>query len=153
VIEAAVKVLPLSGADRAIAVPSEGGYFVAVADGAGGTGGGASAGDRLIVALTKLTAQAASADWWSVLLATISLRRLPACGPEGTDRERTRRDSRPLPSVSRERRAVTPGQQDGSASFTVDSITVSAESASKWGAASRSVQLPMSRVGPLQAPR
>jgi hypothetical protein len=59
VIEAAVKVLPPSGADRAIAVPSEGGYFVAVA---GGTGGGASA------ALTKLTAQAASADWWSVLL-------------------------------------------------------------------------------------
>ena len=56
-IEAAVKVLPPSGADRAIAVPSEGGYFVAVADGAGGTGGGASAADRLIVALTKLTAQ------------------------------------------------------------------------------------------------
>jgi hypothetical protein len=68
VIEAAVKVLPPSGADRAIAVPSEGGYFVAVADGAGGTGGGASAADRLIVALTKLTAQAAWADWWSVLL-------------------------------------------------------------------------------------
>ena len=41
---------------------------MAVADGAGGTGGGASAADRLIVALTKLTAQAASADWWSVLL-------------------------------------------------------------------------------------
>jgi len=68
VIEAALKVLPPSGADRAIAVPSEGGYLVAVADGAGGTGGGASAADRLIVALTKLTAQAASADWWSVLL-------------------------------------------------------------------------------------
>jgi hypothetical protein len=68
VIEAAVKVLPPSGADRAIAVPSEGGYFVAVADGAGGIGGGASAADRLIVDLTKLTAQAASADWWSVLL-------------------------------------------------------------------------------------
>ena len=67
-IEAAVKVLPPSGADRAIAVPSEGGYFVAVADGAGGTGGGASAADRLIVALTKLRAQAAWADWWSVLL-------------------------------------------------------------------------------------
>lgn len=67
-IEAAVKMLPPSGADRAIAVPSEGGCFVAVADGAGGTGGGASAADRLIVALTKLTAQAASADWWSVLL-------------------------------------------------------------------------------------
>ena len=31
-IEAAVKVLPPSGADRAIAVPSEGGCFVAVAD-------------------------------------------------------------------------------------------------------------------------
>src|SRR5437016_1561422 len=58
VIEAAVKVLPPSGADRAIAVPSEGGYFVAVADGAGGTGGGASAADRLIVVLTRLTAQA-----------------------------------------------------------------------------------------------
>ena len=67
-IEAAVRVLPPSGADRAIAVPSEAGYFVAVADGAGGTGGGASAADRLILALTKLTAQAASADWWSVLL-------------------------------------------------------------------------------------
>ena len=64
-IDAAVKGLPPSGADRAIAVLSGGGYFVAVADGAGGTGGGASAADRLIVALTKLAAQAAWADWWS----------------------------------------------------------------------------------------
>ena len=52
-IEAALKVLPPSGADRAIAVLSEGGYFVAVADGAGGTGGGASTADRLIIALTS----------------------------------------------------------------------------------------------------
>ena len=41
---------------------------MAVADGVGGTGGGASAADRLMVALKKLAAQAASADWWSVLL-------------------------------------------------------------------------------------
>jgi PPM family protein phosphatase len=67
-VQAAIKVLPPSGQDRAVARPTRGGYLVAVADGAGGTGGGASAADRLIVSLTKLTAEAASADWWSVLL-------------------------------------------------------------------------------------
>ena len=41
---------------------------MAVADGAGGTGGGGAAADRLINSLSKLTAEAANADWWSVLL-------------------------------------------------------------------------------------
>jgi hypothetical protein len=53
-------------AQTALAAP--GGYLVAVADGAGGTGGGAAAAERLITALTKLTAEAGSADWWTVLL-------------------------------------------------------------------------------------
>lgn len=67
-VETAIKVLPATGQDRAIALPAAGGYLVAVADGAGGTGGGAAAADRLIVALSKLTTEAASTDWWTVLL-------------------------------------------------------------------------------------
>jgi serine/threonine protein phosphatase PrpC len=67
-VEIATKVLPASGEDRAIAVPTAGGYLLAVADGAGGTGGGGVAADCLINSLSKLTAEAASADWWSVLL-------------------------------------------------------------------------------------
>jgi serine/threonine protein phosphatase PrpC len=68
-VEAAVKVLLASGAgeDRAIAVPTAGGYMVAVADGAGGTGGGSAAADSLIAFLSKLTAGAASTDWFSAL--------------------------------------------------------------------------------------
>jgi serine/threonine protein phosphatase PrpC len=68
VIEAAVKVVPPAGADRAAALPTPGGYLAAVADGAGGTGGGAATAERLITALSKLTAEAGSADWWTVLL-------------------------------------------------------------------------------------
>jgi serine/threonine protein phosphatase PrpC len=68
-VEAAVRVLPASGAgeDRAIAVPTPGGYVVAVADGAGGTGGGAAAADSLIAFLSKLAEGAASIDWFAAL--------------------------------------------------------------------------------------
>jgi serine/threonine protein phosphatase PrpC len=68
-VEAAVRVLPASGAgeDRAIAVPAPGGYLVAVADGAGGTGGGSAAADSLIAFLSKLTGGAASTDWFAAL--------------------------------------------------------------------------------------
>ena len=52
-MEAAINVLPMSGQDRAIAIPTAGGYLVAVADGAGGTGGGAVAAERLIAFVTK----------------------------------------------------------------------------------------------------
>jgi len=41
-MDAAIIVLPMSAQDRAIAIPAAGGYLVAVADGAGGTGGGLS---------------------------------------------------------------------------------------------------------------
>jgi PPM family protein phosphatase len=66
-VEAAIKVLPASGQDRAIAVPSARGYLVAVADGAGGTGGGAAAAERLMAILTSLTQGAASTDWFAAL--------------------------------------------------------------------------------------
>jgi serine/threonine protein phosphatase PrpC len=42
---------------------------VAVADGAGGTGNGAAAAERLIAALTKLAGGAASTDWFDALCA------------------------------------------------------------------------------------
>lgn len=67
-MEAAIKVLPTSGQDRAVAVRAGRGYLVAVADGAGGTGGGAAAADRVIASLSKLVDAAASADWSAVLL-------------------------------------------------------------------------------------
>jgi hypothetical protein len=68
-VEAAIKVLSASGSgqDRAIAVPSEGGYLVAVADGAGGTGNGPAAADGLIEFVSKLTKAAASTDWFDAL--------------------------------------------------------------------------------------
>jgi serine/threonine protein phosphatase PrpC len=66
-MEAAAKVLPVSGEDRAIAMPTAEGYLVAVADGAGGTGGGAAAAERLITFLAKLAQEAASADWFAAL--------------------------------------------------------------------------------------
>jgi PPM family protein phosphatase len=68
-VEAAIKVLSASGSgqDRAIAVPSEGGYLVAVADGAGGVGDGAAAADGLIEFVSKLTKAAASTDWFDAL--------------------------------------------------------------------------------------
>ena len=52
-----------------MAVPTGGGYLVAVADGAGGTGNGAAAAERLITALTKLAGAAASTDWFDTLCA------------------------------------------------------------------------------------
>ena len=68
-VEAAFKVLPAPGAgeDRAIAVPAAGGYLVAVADGAGGTGGGSAAADGLIEFLSRLTEKAATTDWFGAL--------------------------------------------------------------------------------------
>jgi serine/threonine protein phosphatase PrpC len=68
-VEAAVKVLPASGTgeDRAIAVPTAGGYLVAVADGAGGTGGGSAAAESLIALLSRLTDGPASTDWFAEL--------------------------------------------------------------------------------------
>lgn len=68
-MEVAIKVLSASGSgqDRAIAVPTEGGYLVAVADGAGGTGDGAAAADGLIEFVSKLTKSAASTDWFDAL--------------------------------------------------------------------------------------
>lgn len=67
-MEAAFKLLPACGQDRAMAVPTPVGYLVAVADGAGGTGDGAAAAERLITGLTKLAGVAASTDWFEALL-------------------------------------------------------------------------------------
>jgi PPM family protein phosphatase len=67
-VEAAVKLLPEDGQDRAMAAPTPGGYLVAVADGAGGTGNGAAAAERLITGLTKLAHLAVSTDWFETLL-------------------------------------------------------------------------------------
>jgi PPM family protein phosphatase len=71
IVEAAVRVSPASGPgeDRAVAVPTGDGYLVAVADGAGGTGNGAAAAERLVTALTKLAGVAASTDWFDALCA------------------------------------------------------------------------------------
>ncbi|MGO8854582.1 MAG: protein phosphatase 2C domain-containing protein [Steroidobacteraceae bacterium] len=66
-MEAAVNVLPISGQDRAIAIPTSGGYLVALADGAGGTGNGAVAAERLIEFVSGLTEKAASTDWFDAL--------------------------------------------------------------------------------------
>ena len=52
-----------------MAVRAGSGYLVAVADGAGGTGNGAAAAERLIAALTKLATGAASTDWFGALCA------------------------------------------------------------------------------------
>jgi serine/threonine protein phosphatase PrpC len=70
-VEAAVVVLPASGAgqDRALAVPTSGGYVVAVADGAGGTGSGAAAAERLVALVAQRVAEAASTDWFDALCA------------------------------------------------------------------------------------
>lgn len=66
-MEVAINVLPVSGQDHAIAIPAGGGYLVALADGAGGIGNGAVAAERLIAFVTKLSWEAASADWFAVL--------------------------------------------------------------------------------------
>ena len=68
-MEAAINVLPMSGQDRAIAIPTAGGYLVAVADGAGGTGGGAVAAEHLIAFVSGLSEEAASTDWFDALCA------------------------------------------------------------------------------------
>lgn len=68
-VEAAINVLPMSGQDRAIAIPTAGGYLVALADGAGGTGGGAVAAERLIAFISRLTEKAVSTDWFDALCA------------------------------------------------------------------------------------
>jgi serine/threonine protein phosphatase PrpC len=67
-MQAATKVLPARGQDRAIAVPAPGGYLVAVADGAGGSGDGAAAAERVITGLAELAGAAASTDWFAALL-------------------------------------------------------------------------------------
>lgn len=68
-MEVAVRVLAASayGEDRALALPTAGGYLVAVADGAGGTGNGAAAADRLIAFISKLVEAAESTDWFDAL--------------------------------------------------------------------------------------
>src|ERR1700692_574760 len=68
-MSAAINVLPMSGQDRAIAIPAAGGYLVALADGAGGTGNGAAAAECLIAFVTKVSKEAASADWFAALCA------------------------------------------------------------------------------------
>ena len=50
-----------------MAIPTPGGYLVALADGAGGTGNGAIAADHLMAYVTKLVPDAATADWFEVL--------------------------------------------------------------------------------------
>ena len=67
-MEAALKLLPENGQDRALAAGVPGGYLVAVADGAGGTGNGAAAAERLITGLAKLAGVAASTDWFGAIL-------------------------------------------------------------------------------------
>lgn len=66
-MQTATKVLPASGQDRAVALPSATGYLVAVADGAGGTSGGAAAAERLVAFVTNLAPQAASTDLFAAL--------------------------------------------------------------------------------------
>ena len=68
-LEVAINVLPMSGQDRAIAIPAAGGYLVALADGAGGTGNGAVAAECLIAFVTKQSKEAASVDWFAALCA------------------------------------------------------------------------------------
>lgn len=53
-MDSALKVLPILGQDRAIALPTSGGYLVALADGAGGSGGGAVAAEYLVATASKL---------------------------------------------------------------------------------------------------
>src|SRR5215469_16000992 len=66
---AAVEVLPTSaGEDRAVAVPVAGGYLVAVADGAGGTGNGGTAAQAFINELQMMALNdPARTDWFDRL--------------------------------------------------------------------------------------
>jgi PPM family protein phosphatase len=70
-VEAAVAVLQASGlgADRALAVPTAQGYLLALADGAGNSGSGAVAAERLVGLVAKLTEHAAATDWFEALCA------------------------------------------------------------------------------------
>ena len=69
-METAFKVMPISGQDRAISIPVTGGYLIALADGAGGTGNGAIAAEGLMTFVTNLSkAAASSADWFAMLCA------------------------------------------------------------------------------------
>jgi PPM family protein phosphatase len=69
-VEATLKVLPASGSgeDRAVAVPTSGGYVVAVADGAAGTSSGAVAAERVIALVNKRSRDASSTDWFEAFL-------------------------------------------------------------------------------------
>ena len=67
-MEAATKVLPMAGQDRAIAIPVTGGYLVTLADGAGGTGNGTVAAEGLIACAAKLARRdAADTDRFEIL--------------------------------------------------------------------------------------
>jgi len=66
-MKAAVSVQPASGEDRAIAMLAGGGYLVAVADGAGGTGGGAVAAECFIAFVASLAQDVVSTDWFAAL--------------------------------------------------------------------------------------
>jgi serine/threonine protein phosphatase PrpC len=68
-MKAAVIVLSASGRgqDRALSLPLAPGYLVAIADGAGGTGGGAAAAQGLIDFVSGMSARAASTDWFAAL--------------------------------------------------------------------------------------
>lgn len=70
-MEAAVAVLQASGlgADRALAVPTAQGYLLALADGAGNSGSGAVAAERLVGLVAKLTEPPAATDWFEALCA------------------------------------------------------------------------------------
>jgi PPM family protein phosphatase len=70
-VDAAVTVLEASGfgADRALAVPTAQGYLLALADGAGNSGPGATAAEYVVAALTKLAPAASSPDWFEALCA------------------------------------------------------------------------------------
>lgn len=68
-MDTAIKMLAASGLgqDRATAIPAPGGWLVALADGAGGMGGGAAAAERLIDVFSKLAPVAPSTDWAAAL--------------------------------------------------------------------------------------
>jgi PPM family protein phosphatase len=68
-VEAAVAVLQASGlgADRALAVPTAQGYLLALADGAGNSGRGAVAAERLVALVAQRVPEAASTDWFEAL--------------------------------------------------------------------------------------
>jgi len=68
-MQVAVHVEPPSGDDRAVAIEVAGGYVVALADGAGGTGNGALAAELLIAFVTRRAASARSIDWFDALCA------------------------------------------------------------------------------------